>query len=414
MKLIERIKSILLKPKETWPVIEQEGSEIKAIYRDYLVYLAAVPAIAGFIGMSLIGASAFGVSFRVPIVSGLMNMVVGYALSLVMVYVLALIANALAPAFKGEKNLPNAFKLIAYGATAGMVGGIFNILPALSMLGVLAALYSIYLIYTGIPVLMKSPPEKSLGYTAVLIICGAVAGMVLGAASTIFTQGAGMGGPGIHGSAKAPHMSDSGELTLKIPGTEITLDSSRIEAASRRMEEAQSRGDAEAAGKAMNEMMGAVMGGGEGGQPFAPETLRDFTPDSLGDFTRTSMDARTEGGFGMTFSSVTAEYVRNDSLLEVKLQDIGAMPALMMAMGGWTNSTVDRETQDAVERVHKKDGMSIKEEYRKDGSSANLELILANGVMVSVSGRQVDIGEVREVVSSLDLKRLGNLKRQPL
>jgi hypothetical protein len=411
MNLIERIQSILLKPKETWPVIEQEGSEIKTIYQDYLVYLAAIPAIAGFIGMSLIGASAFGVSFRVPIVSGLVNMVVGYALSLVMVYVLALIANALAPTFKGEKNLPNAFKLIAYGATAGMVGGIFSLLPVLSILGVLAALYSIYLIYTGIPVLMKSPSEKSLGYTAVLILCGIVAGVVLGAASALFTQGAGMGGSGIFGSAKAPRMSGSGDLTLKIPGTEITLDSSKIEAASRRMEEAQSKGDAEAAGKAMEEMMGAVMGSGKGGQPFAPETLRNFTPDSLGDFTRTSMDARTEGGLGMTFSSVTAEYVRNDSLLEVKLQDIGAVPALMMAMGGWTNSTIDRETQDEVERVYKKDGVSVKEEYRKDGSSVNLELVLANGVMVSVSGGQVDIGEVREVISSLDLKRLGNLAR---
>src|SRR5690606_239706 len=98
---------------------------------------------------------------RTPFWSGLANMVVQFALSLVMVYALALIANALAPTFKGEKNLLNAFKLIAYGATAGMVGGIFSLLPALSMLGVVAGLYSIYLIYTGIPVLMKAPQEKA-------------------------------------------------------------------------------------------------------------------------------------------------------------------------------------------------------------------------------------------------------------
>lgn len=400
MKLIERVQSILLKPKETWPVIEQEGAEIKTIYQDYLVYLAAIPAIAGFIGMSLVGAGAFGVSFRVPIISGLVSMVVSYVLLLVMVFVLALIANALAPTFKGEKNLLNAFKLIAYGATASMVGGIFSIMPALSILGILAGLYSIYLIYTGIPVLMKSPAEKSLGYTAVLILCGVVAGIVLGAISAFFTPGAGMGG--------------AGDVTMKVPGTEITLDSAKIEAASRRMEEAQSKGDTEAVGKAMGEMMGAVMGGGKGGQPFAPKTLRDFTPDSLGDFTRTSIDARTEDSFGVTFSSVTAEYARNDSRLEIKLQDIGAVPTLLMAMGGWTNSTVDRETQHEVERIYKKDGMSIKEEYRKDGSSTNLELVLVNDVMVSISGVQVDIDEVREVISSLDIKRLGKLERKPL
>ncbi len=70
--------------------------------------------------------SFFGTTIRVPFMSGLVNMVVGYVMSLVMVYVLALIANALAPTFKGEKNLPSAVKLVAYGATAGMVGGRFQ------------------------------------------------------------------------------------------------------------------------------------------------------------------------------------------------------------------------------------------------------------------------------------------------
>ena len=146
MNLVERVQAILLKPKETWPVIEAESGDIPSIYKNYLIYLAAIPAVAGFIGMSLFGVGAFGVSFRVPILAGLVNMVVGFVLSLAMVYVLALIADALAPTFKGQKNLLNAFKLVAYGATAGMVGGVFNLLPALSMLGVLAALYSIYLL----------------------------------------------------------------------------------------------------------------------------------------------------------------------------------------------------------------------------------------------------------------------------
>src|SRR5690606_2820941 len=106
-----------------------------------------------------------------------------------MIYVLALIANELAPRFQGEKNLPNAFKLVAYGATAGLVGGIFNLLPSLSMLGLLAALYSIYLLYTGVPVMMKTPQDKSLVYTAVLIVCGIVAGLIVGAVSAIFTGG---------------------------------------------------------------------------------------------------------------------------------------------------------------------------------------------------------------------------------
>jgi hypothetical protein len=113
-------------------------------------------------------------------------MVVGYALSLAMVFVLALVVDALAPTFGGTKNPLNAFKLVAYAGTAGFVGGIFSLLPMLSMLGILASLYSIYLIYLGLPELMKCPPEKAVPYTAVVLACGFVAMLILGAVSGMF------------------------------------------------------------------------------------------------------------------------------------------------------------------------------------------------------------------------------------
>jgi len=68
-----------------------------------------------------------------------------------------------------------------------MVGGIFSLIPALSVLGLVASLYSIYLIYLGLPVLMKCPAEKALVYTIVILVCAVVAGMIVGAVSAIFT-----------------------------------------------------------------------------------------------------------------------------------------------------------------------------------------------------------------------------------
>lgn len=411
MNLVERVQAILLKPKDTWPVIEAEAGDIPSIYKNYLIYLAAIPAVAGFIGMSLIGMGAFGVSFRVPILSGLVNMVVGFVLSLAMVYVLALIADALAPTFKGQKNLLNAFKLVAYSATAGMVGGIFNLLPSLSMLGVLAGLYSIYLLYTGIPVLMKAPEEKALGYTAVLIVCGIVAGIIVGAVSAMFTGG----GPGMHMGAAGP----SGDVEIKVPGSDVTINTSKLEAAAKKMEEAgkqmeaaQSKGDSAAAGKAMAEMMGAAMGTGQGGQPFAPETLQTFVPAKVGALNRTAIEARSDTAMGMTFSSVTSEFRNDAGRVEVKVQDIGAMPTLMMAMGAWAQSTVSRETQDEVEKVYKKDGVAIKEEYRKDGSRAEMSMMLANGVMIEVTGDNVNMDGVRAAMAALDVKGLSGLQRK--
>ncbi len=405
MNIVERVKAILLRPKETWPVIDQEASSTGEIYSQYLIFLAAIPAIAGFIGMSLIGVGSFGFSFKVPILSGLANMVVGFVLSLVMVYVLSLIANALAPTFGGEKNPLSALKLVAYGATAGMVGGIFTLLPSLSALALLASLYSIYLIYTGIPVLMKTPQEKALGYTAVLIICGIVAGLVMGAVSTLVTGGMGRHMPGMMGDT------GSGDVSIKIPGTDITLDTAKIEAASRKMEEAQKSGDAEAAGAAMGEMMGAAMGS-KGGKPFTPEMLKGYVPRELGGFARQSLDARSDSAMGMTFTSVTADYVEQDKQIRLKLQDLGAVPALAMAMGGWVHSTVDREDQQEVERIYKRDGATIKERYSKDGSRAEMSLMLGNGVLVEVEGDNIDFKSVSNVIAGLDIKGLAGLQRQ--
>jgi hypothetical protein len=409
MNLVERVKSILLTPKETWPAIEQEASSTGEIYSQYLIFLAAIPAVAGFIGMSLIGIGSFGISFKVPLMAGLANMVVGFVLSLVMVYVLSLIANALATTFGGEKNPLNALKLVAYSATAGMVGGIFTLLPSLSFLALLASLYSIYLIYTGIPVLMKAPQEKALGYTAVLIICGIVAGVVMGAVSTLVTGG-GMGG-GFPAMMQGSGGTESGDVSIKIPGAEITLDTAKMEAANRKMEEAQKSGDTEAASAAMGEMLGAAMGG-KGGKPFAPETLKGFVPNALGEFARQSLDARSESAMGMTFTSVTAGYANNDRNLEIKLQDLGAVPALAMAMGSWAQSTIDREDQTEVERVYKRDGATVKERYSKDGSSAEMSMMLGNGVMLEVEGSNVDFKTVSKVVAGLDVKGLAGLQRQ--
>jgi hypothetical protein len=252
MNLVQRVQDILLRPKTTWPVIEQEPADIASLYTRYLVFLAAIPAVAGFIGMTLIGVGGFGMHIRMPFMWGLTQMVVGYVLSLVMVFVLALIVDALAPTFGGSKNQVQALKLVAYGTTAAFVGGIFSLIPSLGVLGLLAALYSIYLIYIGIPLLMKCPAEKAGAYTAVVIVCGILAGIVVGLVTAAVTPSPSLGG----------RMHGSGDMTITTPGGQVTLDTAKMEAVAKRMEAAQKSGDTAAAGKAAGEMMGALTGAG--------------------------------------------------------------------------------------------------------------------------------------------------------
>lgn len=400
--LLQRVLDILMRPRETWLQINAEDGNPGRIYLGYLVFLAAIPAVAGFIGYSLVGVGAFGISVRVPVVQGLVSMVVGYVLSLAMVYVLALIANMLAPRFQAQQDMRSAFKLVAYASTAGMLGGVFSILPSLAMLGLLAALYSVYLLYTGIPVLMKAPQEKAVGYTAALVVCGILAGIVVGLATSLVTPGARGLGAGMAG------MGDTGSVAMKVPGTDIKIDTGRLEEASRKMEEAQAKGDTQAAAKAATEMMGAALGG-KGGEPFAPKLLRDTLPERVGDLPRTAIEARSESAMGMQFTHVSAQYTHEDKELEIQIQDLGAVPALRMAMAGWATTTAESENADEVERIYRQGDTTIKESYRKDGSSSDVALMLPNGVMVQAYGR-LPVEDLKRHLLPLGQK-LGALRR---
>ena len=180
MNLVERAKNILLKPKDEWAVISAEPHTVQGLYTQYVMILAAIPAIASFIGLSVIGMGFLGVSYKVPLGAGLANAVVTYLLSLGSVYVMALIIDALAPTFGGEKNFMQAMKVAAFFPTASWLAGIFYLVPALSILGLLG-LYSFYLLFVGLPILMKAPEEKAVPYVVVVIIAAIVIFVVIGA-----------------------------------------------------------------------------------------------------------------------------------------------------------------------------------------------------------------------------------------
>ncbi|MGQ9695034.1 MAG: Yip1 family protein [Thermodesulfobacteriota bacterium] len=187
MDLVARVKSIILKPSQTWPEIKEEKTTISELYTSYAAILVAIPAVAQLIGYGLIGHSVFGVHIRWGIGRAFGHAILFYILSLVGIYVVAFITDALAPSFGSKKNILHAFKTVVYSMTPGWVGGIFHIIPPLSILAILSALYGIYLFYLGLPVLMETPKEKSIGYIVMVIILSFIVNIVIGAiAGAIF------------------------------------------------------------------------------------------------------------------------------------------------------------------------------------------------------------------------------------
>lgn len=184
--LVQRVQDILLRPKPTWDVIDGEPATTKGLYTGYAMILAAIPAVCGFLGAALLGGLGFGL-FAIIVAA------VSYVLGLVSVYVLGLIIDALAPSFDGTKSPIQAQKVAVYANTASWVAGVLTLIPVIGgFLAGLGGLYGLYLLYLGLPPLMKSPKEKTLGYAVVVIVCAivlwVVALMILG---TITAMGIG-------------------------------------------------------------------------------------------------------------------------------------------------------------------------------------------------------------------------------
>ena len=200
--LVDRAKDILLKPKEEWAIIDGEPATIAGLYTGYIMILAAIGPVAGLIGSQLFGYSALGFTYKPPLGTSIGLAVLTYVMSLITVYILALIIDALAPNFNGTKNQIQAFKVAAYSMTAGWLGGIFGIIPSLAMLGLLAGLYGLYLLYLGLPRLMRVSDDKAVGYTVVVIVAYIVVFIVIAAVVSALTTSlfGGLGtisGPGI-------------------------------------------------------------------------------------------------------------------------------------------------------------------------------------------------------------------------
>jgi len=165
--LIQRILNITLKPKSEWPVIAAEPPSLARILVGCVIPLAAIQSVLGFIHRVVIGVSVpFIGNVRMPVASGLAVAVMGFVFALIGMFVLALIVNAWAPFFAARRNLAESLKVAAYAAVPGWLGSFFGILPVLGVLvGLLAGLYAIYVLYLGLPVVMRGPKEKALGYT---------------------------------------------------------------------------------------------------------------------------------------------------------------------------------------------------------------------------------------------------------
>jgi peptidoglycan biosynthesis protein MviN/MurJ (putative lipid II flippase) len=195
MDLKARVQGILLRPKEEWEKIKPESYSVSQLFTSYVLILAAVPALGQFIGSWLIGYRVpFYGWYRFGLGTALLRAILFYGLTVVSVYVLGIVINAMAGTFSSRSDQLSAMKLAAFSLTPGWVAGVLHIIPTLGILASLAAIYGIYLMYLGLNAgLMETPSDKVATYLVAIVVVTVVIMVVITVLlSTIFAVGVGM------------------------------------------------------------------------------------------------------------------------------------------------------------------------------------------------------------------------------
>lgn len=368
--LVDRIKNILFTPQAEWERIAGEPADAGKLYGGYVLPLAALSAVCAFIGTSIVG--VFGM--RIGMVPGLIGAAMQVVGAVLGIFLMALVINALAPTFGSRQDMGQAQKLAAYSATAGLLAGVFAIIPALAILGLLG-LYSLVLLFVGLPRMMGTPSDKRLGYFLTIIVVCIVASIVFGMVlSSVRALVPGLGMPAITFGGNAPRTTTEGQVTL--PG-----------------------GGAIDLGEVQKQV--EAIESGVAPQAVDPSRLQAMLPQSLAGFALASQSS----GSAMGMTQAEGVYQNGDASLTVTIVHMGAMGA-MAGMAAGANVQQNRQDADGYASTRTVDGRIYSEEVSNSAGSANYTVI-GRGVSVAAQGSGgVTIEQARAAVEAVGVERL--------
>jgi hypothetical protein len=424
--IFTRVKNILLTPSTEWPVIAAEPSSSNAIYLRYVAPLVALGVIATFLGHTLVGTPAGPLGMvRVGIFAGLVHALLMFGLSFLQVFLISWLVDVLAPSFGGQRDPLAALKVTAYSFTPGWVAAVVNVIPVLGILGVLAALYGLYLLYLGLPALMRSPKEKSVGYTVVLVICAIVLSVLITTLSACAVAGLGfmgLGGIGALGrqggvSESVTAKTDAASVLANIFGGKSDADRERVNQAMKTLETMGSQtkpagGDANqqaANATAAMSAVGQIMAGGKDVQPVDFHELKAMLPTSLPGMQRGEAAGQSGEAMGMKGSSATARYSDGaNASIRIEIADLGSLSGLA-ALAGKFDPNIEKETDTGYERTKRVDGQLVHERYDRRAKGGAVGVLVASRFSVTVEGSGVDAAALTGALKAIDLSGLASI-----
>jgi len=253
---------------------------------------------------------------------------------------------------------------------------------------------------------MKSPQDKALPYTAVVVVCAIVLGFIVAAISGLFIGGAMLAGGAASGSSSSSN-SSTAQFDKNSPMGKLQEIAKAAVASNKEMEGAARAGDPNAQAAAAVEGLGALLGGGKHVDPVDIEQLKPLVPDTVAGLPKISSRAEKSGFGGLMVSKAEARYGSAEKHVTLEVSDTGGVSGLL-AFAGWAEGV--SEDDNGSERTQKVDGRLTHEKVSKTGGSNEYAIVIADRFVVSAKGNGVDINALKSAVSSIDLAKLESMK----
>jgi hypothetical protein len=415
MDLVQRAKNIVLSPNTEWPVIAVEPASTGELIAGYALPLAAIGAVAGFIGTTLVGTTIPLVgTYRASMMSGLVGACITLVSAVIGIFILTIIINALAPTFGGQQNSTQAMKVAVYSYTPAWLAGALQIVPLLGLLAIIAGLYSLYVLYLGLPVLMKNPPDKSVAYTVVVVICAIVLAVIFGVITTAIVGVGAFGSRALSGTMIGqPAASSNVTFDKNSPLGKLQELGNKLDENNKKIDAAQKSGDQAGAAAAAMSGLGILMGGGHRYEAVDIDTLKPLVPATFAGMPQTpgSSSAEKNGFAGLMVSEAKASYHDGNRSADLEITDTGGASGLV-GLAGWAGGIEgEKEDSEAIERTSKQNGRLVHERTSKTGGTNELDVVVGDRFVVKAEGRGgVDLNQLKSAVSALDLGKLESMK----
>ncbi|MCB1070302.1 MAG: hypothetical protein H7A43_05425 [Verrucomicrobia bacterium] len=141
-------------------------------------------------------------------------------------------------------------------------------------------------------------------------------------------------------------------------------------------------------------------------------TLKELLPETVAGLKRTSIEGEKSSAMGVTIAFAEADYEGSDrARVTAKITDLSAMGQVMlMAQLAWTQSEIDRESDEEYQRTTTLQGFKAMERYNQRNSEGEIQVFVDERFAVEVRGRNVGADTLKAALEGIDLQALADIK----